>query len=323
MWSKFREWLLLAFRYVPVVAVAALLSRPVPVSAQTFGPPIRVEKEADAFAPVEEKAVARLVERQSRQGDTDRGRWLLELDRIYPGRCAAGHTKADFDQWFALLADGKPEWRKDAAANRAVCELFDRVTQKLDLGPVPSLKKEEFTQFATAVLRPDKNGAIRVQEQYAEADKMFRILDRDGNGVIEGPELTDRMRAVVAAEPDGPTGFDRDRYRIYFQGRVATAVELMTLPQRTAATGDTTKSATGKSKKKPAGIPPWFDLLDTDGDGQISLAEWRTDLLPADLFQAMDLNADGLVTPAEYLRFVKQNPDKVPVELKLSAAAKK
>jgi hypothetical protein len=37
----------------------------------------------------------------------------------------------------------------------------------------------------------------------------------------------------------------------------------------------------------------------------------------------MDLNADGLLTVGEYLRYVKLNPDKVPVELKLSAATKK
>jgi len=317
---------LLAFRLAAVVAVVGLFLRPGSAAAQSFGPPVKAEKAADAFGDVEEKAVARLVDRQARHQDTDRGRWLLELNRIYPGRCAAGRSKADFDQWFALLADGHAEWQKDATANRAVRDLFDRVTQKLDLGPVPTVKKEEFLQFATAVLRPDKNGAVRVQEQYAEADKMFRILDRAGNGLVEDDELTDRMKCVIRAEPDGPAAFDRDRYRIYFQGRVATAVELITLPQRAAAAGpggETVKPPAGKKKKKPAGLPPWFDLLDADGDGQISLAEWRTDLLPADLFHCMDLNADGLLTPGEYLRYVKQYKEELPVELKLSAGTKK
>jgi Ca2+-binding EF-hand superfamily protein len=310
------------FLPAPFVAFAALFFCASAAPAQTF-PPSRFDADLDPFAAVEEKAVQKVVERQSRSQDTDRGRWLMELNRVYPGRCAAGRTRSDFDQWFLLLSDGQPEWRKDATQNRAVRDLFDRVTQKLELGPVPSLRKEEFLQFATAVLRPDRNGSIRIQEQYAEADRMFRVLDRDGNGTIEESEQTARMKAVVKEELAGPSGFNQDRYRIYFQGRVATGVELVTLPVRAAAApkSDGGKRP-GKSPKRPAGLPPWFDPLDTDSDGQIGLVEWRVDLLPLDLFQAVDFNADGLMTASEYLRYVKQAGDKLPAEFKISAAKK-
>ena len=82
------------------------------------------------------------------------------------------------------------------------------------------------------------------------------------------------------------------------------------------------KPPTGKgSRKQAGGLPPWFEQLDADGDGQISFAEWRTDLLPCELFHAMDLNGDGLLTPAEYLRFMKQKPETIPIELKLCGRA--
>ena len=239
-----RERILTAFRLAPFAVVAALALRPGPVPAQTTQ---RTEK-PEAFAEYEDKSIQLVVERQSRHSDTDRGRWLMELNRVYPGRCAVGRTKADFDQWFELLAEGRTDWRKDSAPNRAVRDLFDRVTQKLELGPVPSIRKEEFLQFANAVLRPDKNGAVRIQEQFTEADKMFRILDRDGNGMIEETEMTERMRAVIKEEPDGQSGFDRDRYRVYFQGRVAAAVELVTLPTRSGNNGQPGPEA-GKGEK--------------------------------------------------------------------------
>ena len=49
------------------------------------------------------------------------------------------------------------------------------------------------------------------------------------------------------------------------------------------------------------GLPGWFYTLDLDGDGQVALheytsgEEWRSPTL----FKALDLNSDGLVTPAE------------------------
>ncbi|HEY2783783.1 MAG TPA: hypothetical protein VGJ05_02310 [Fimbriiglobus sp.] len=315
------------YRFALIAAVVPV--GPLAVRAQTY-PPTREERAAEALAEFEDKAIQRVAERQSKHSDTDRGRWMLELNRVYPGRCALGHGRADYDQWFELLAGGKPEWRKADATNRAVCDLFDRVTQKLDLGPVPTLKKEEFIRFANAVLRPEKNGPNRAQEQYGEADKMFRVLDRDGNGRVEGDEMTDRMRAVLNAETDGPTGFDRQRYREYFQGRVGTAIELMTLPTRVAENGPAkrpsaaaAKPVKGKAAPKKLKLPPWFEHLDADGDGQISLAEWRTDLLPLALFQSMDLNGDGLLTPDEYRGYVRQNAKTLPVELKMSAGLKK
>ncbi len=58
--------------------------------------------------------------------------------------------------------------------------------------------------------------------------------------------------------------------------------------------------------KLPKELPSWFNTMDTNKDGQIALYEWRNEGRLATDFSPMDLNADGLVTAEEYLRY--KNP---------------
>jgi Ca2+-binding EF-hand superfamily protein len=67
----------------------------------------------------------------------------------------------------------------------------------------------------------------------------------------------------------------------------------------------------------PKGLPPWFKELDKDGDGQVSLYEWRQGGRKLADFRKYDLNGDGFITPDEVLRVLKKGdflePDKGPV----------
>lgn len=47
------------------------------------------------------------------------------------------------------------------------------------------------------------------------------------------------------------------------------------------------------------GLPAWFDKLDTDGDDQVSLAEWRAGGRSLAEFRKYDLNRDGFITQRE------------------------
>jgi Ca2+-binding EF-hand superfamily protein len=59
-------------------------------------------------------------------------------------------------------------------------------------------------------------------------------------------------------------------------------------------------------RKLPKGLPPWFEVLDEDGDGQISLHEWREGGAKLDDFRQYDLNDDGFITSEEVLRYLKK-----------------
>jgi Ca2+-binding EF-hand superfamily protein len=61
------------------------------------------------------------------------------------------------------------------------------------------------------------------------------------------------------------------------------------------------------------GLPSWFKTLDSDGDGQISLFEWRQNGKPIEEFQKYDLNGDGFITAQELLRHMNM---KAPLELR-------
>jgi Ca2+-binding EF-hand superfamily protein len=60
----------------------------------------------------------------------------------------------------------------------------------------------------------------------------------------------------------------------------------------------------------PEGLPPWFQELDTDQDGQITLHEWLKGGNNAADFREYDLNDDGLITAEEVLRYLRRHSTK-------------
>jgi Ca2+-binding EF-hand superfamily protein len=68
----------------------------------------------------------------------------------------------------------------------------------------------------------------------------------------------------------------------------------------------------------PQGLPSWFRALDTDGDGQVSLREWRQGGKGLGEFRRHDLNDDGFITPDEALR---NGRDVTPLELQEGRAS--
>ena len=61
-------------------------------------------------------------------------------------------------------------------------------------------------------------------------------------------------------------------------------------------------------------LPGWFDDLDTDKDGQVSLYEWRKGSRETKEFAEMDLNGDGLVTVDELIRYERQKSITTKIE---------
>ena len=54
----------------------------------------------------------------------------------------------------------------------------------------------------------------------------------------------------------------------------------------------------------PKDIPDWFKQIDSDGDGQIGLYEWKVSGRSLDEFRKIDRNNDGFLTIDEVMRYV-------------------
>ena len=54
----------------------------------------------------------------------------------------------------------------------------------------------------------------------------------------------------------------------------------------------------------PKELPAWFTQLDTDGDAQIGLYEWKDEGRSLEEFAQIDRNNDGFLTVQEVMRHI-------------------
>src|SRR5437588_845670 len=153
------------------------------------------------------------------------------------------------------------------------------------------------------------------------AENMFRRLDSNGDGLLNYDEMPESLRAERDKWDTNKDGFiDLNEYKVYFQA---------VIQQRMAENGggnpnwqgggiqDTGSPPTPEEEevKKPdvyhAGnlpkdIPDWFKQIDSDGDGQIGLYEWKVSGRSLDEFRKIDRNNDGFLTIDEVMRYVAE-----------------
>lgn len=250
----------------------------------------------------EAKTIAKSAERITHFQNTERGKWMKELENAFPGKVADATQKEDYLKWFDLLTESGEEWRRTAAPNPRIAALFDKVVDKLELGPVPTIQSQEFTRYVEKeLIRDARRAQERLPDSKEEADKIFRVLDGNGDGVLERDEMTTKLKGERdRADTDLNGRIDKEEYRLYFQYRVQVSVE-------TAAKSDdkSARNADSKSTKlqTESELPKWFAELDLDTDKQVALHEWRKAGRSLDAFMEMDLNDDGLLTSDEYIRF--------------------
>ncbi len=190
----------------------------------------------------------------------------------------------------------------------------------------PSAEQEARIFQEIQKAEPLPAGAVPASVQLKQAQKIFQRLDVNGDGVLsaeEMPEALRRTRSRWDANRDG--SIDPQEYWAYYQGRLTRLSEQVAageidlklarggpavkpVPQRV----EESQPAAAHNDKLPAGLPDWFRKLDTDGDGQVGLYEWRKSGRPFEEFFRMDRNADGLLTAEEVLFFLAQQPRNRP-----------
>lgn len=114
-----------------------------------------------------------------------------------------------------------------------------------------------------------------------QMDAEFRRFDGDGNGMVRMDELTAAQRQSAAAEAH------RQNQAIF--------------AQLDKDRNGTLSAAEFGALVNPAAIPvdptPLMGQLDSDGDGTITLVEYR--IVTQGNFDRIDTDRDGIVTPAE------------------------
>jgi EF hand len=175
-------------------------------------------------------------------------------------------------------------------------------------------------------------GTVPTTVRESQARKLFSRFDTNGDGVLTTDEMPESLRADRArwdANRDGV--IDQAEYAAYHLGRLRNLSEqvvagqidlkLKFKPLEGTPPADATRPADApppeadkrpavmRAGKLPAGLPDWFVKLDTDGDGQVGLYEWKDSGRPLTEFAAIDRNGDGLITPDEMLRYLVDHPE--------------
>jgi hypothetical protein len=156
------------------------------------------------------------------------------------------------------------------------------------------------------------------------ADRMFRQLDVNGDGVLNNDEMPEALKAERDKWDTDHNGLiDQTEFLAYFQARVQQfmidrngqgnsdapdSADPLPLPEATPPPEPEIKRpVVYRSGKLPKELPAWFQQLDTDNDAQIGLYEWKASGRPIEEFLKMDRNNDGFLTVQEVLSYLAKN----------------
>jgi Ca2+-binding EF-hand superfamily protein len=157
--------------------------------------------------------------------------------------------------------------------------------------------KEEVDRYME---RYDKNkdGFLDLEEmpnRLKDKDK-WKEFDKDKDGKLNRAEVTEYLREFVQRrmkmQNNPPNNNDNNNNNNNNQppATSVTTIDNTILDQRPVVF---------RAGALPTGLPDWFYKLDLDGDGQISLYEWRKGSEPLEKFEEWDRDGDGYITAEE------------------------
>lgn len=252
----------------------------------------------------------KIIEKSYKKPETEREKVIKELLKLAPPDAPLSD---DFDRWFQILSEGGPVWDRQQITRMGLAEVFDRMAERLD-NASGRIARAEFLNYARRFWREGDSVLWKETKEVdpsAEAEKLFRHLDRDGDNLLTGAEMPEALRTELARwDRSGDGAISVDEYRGYFTQRLTRLhkeYERETRPDPAPPfpPDDEKRPDVFRAGRLPAGLPDWFMVLDRDRDGQVSLFEWRRHGWPLDEFAPLDSNDDGLLEPAELLRLLR------------------
>ncbi len=158
----------------------------------------------------------------------------------------------------------------------------------------------------------DRRGGPSPDQANSMAENFFRRYDLNGDGYLNNDEMPEALRIEREKYDTDRNGLiDLNEFKAYFQARIQSYQA-----ERNASRRDTRDDSQEDEPKKPVvyragtlpkGIPAWFAQMDSDGDAQIGLYEWKNSGRPLEEFFKYDRNNDGFVTVDEVMYFVAQS----------------
>lgn len=175
--------------------------------------------------------------------------------------------------------------------------------------PAPeSNNADQYRRYAEGFIRQydiNKDGKLD-QGEISKMRPEHQSADVNKDGIITQEELQNHLQKYSKESSRGSSperGREEDRDRRYGSRRSESASD------KAAADGPRKSyRISSPTERLPKGLPDWFLRSDTDGDGQVSMAEFTTswtEQLAAE-FARHDLNGDGIITPDECLPDVKK-----------------
>lgn len=150
------------------------------------------------------------------------------------------------------------------------------------------------------------------------AEVLFRRFDRNGDGLLTYEEMPDTLKAERDKFDTNKDGFiDLNEFKEFVKARseqiraemgnggpggFGAGGPIMAPPVPIEEEEEKKQVVVYRAGQLPKELPPWFQQLDKDGDGQIGLYEWKASGRPLDEFLKMDLNGDGFLTVEEVLK---------------------
>ncbi len=183
---------------------------------------------------------------------------------------------------------------------------------------------KELKKYLEQAARSGADAAESARALSSGAAALFSYFDQNADGILNTDEMSQGLRSQLSwwdRNGDGLIG--RKEYEEYLQARLQQMLAGKGPPAtppglvpEAMPPEEEPRPTVYRAGKLPPDLPSWFQEYDSDGDGQITLYEWRTTSgRPLDVFRELDRNGDGFLTIPEVLFWQRESGERAALKL--------
>ncbi len=242
-------------------------------------PPLATDRNRDGKLTKSELAIRYAIRRKAREeGDSRRGSSSSSSSSRFGSSSRGSFSRGGFS---------RGGFSRGGSSGDRMAMMTDSIMRRYDQNGNGILEKSEWGSFRTDPSAADKNRDSKITKEELQAWMAERMSGRGGGD--RGSRFGSRGSSRGGSESGSDNGGGGS-------GLVTTN------------TSRRSYKLTRAVERLPSDLPAWFARQDTNGDGQVSMAEYSRSWSQAvvDEFSTFDLNGDGIVTVAECQAAVEQ-----------------